>query len=201
MIKSMNTIHDNDLAAMSCRCQAIMAMPMKEITQIAFEDFASLYNSIQPTISAWTYNAADMLEFPRPQKIVVRCPSYRIQWAARVVDGMIEFNLRTMFYADLTWLKGCVIHELCHLFVKGHTKNFWMLYNQKIKEAEIVDVTYDGWKKERVIEKDDPFMFSHPGHFQVHSQKFNCMLNTFFYKGYTHCFPVKIDYKLLNDNS
>ncbi|MBR4389702.1 MAG: M48 family metallopeptidase [Prevotella sp.] len=201
MIKSMNPIHDNDLAAMSCRCQAIMAMPMKEITQIPFEDFASLYNSIQPTISAWTYNAADMLEFPRPQKTVVRCPSYRIKWAARVVDGMIEFNLRTMFYADLTWLKGCVIHELCHLFVKDHTKNFWMLYNQKIKEAEIVDVTYDGWKKERVIEKDDPFMFSHPGHFQVHRQKFNCMLNTFFHKGYTHCTPVKIDYKLLNDNS
>ena len=71
----------------------------------------------------------------------------------------------------------------------------------KIKEAEIVDVAYDGWKKERGIEDDDPFMFSHPGIMHVHSLKFNCMLNTFFHKGYTHCNPVKIVYKLLNDNS
>lgn len=53
-----------------------------------------------------------MLDFPRPQKIVVRCPSSRIKWAAHMVDDKIEYNLRTMFYADLTWLKGCIIHEL-----------------------------------------------------------------------------------------
>ena len=70
MIKSI----DNELAVMSRRCQEIMAVPMKEIAQIPFDDFASLYNSIQPTISLWTYNAADKLDFPRPQKIVVRCP-------------------------------------------------------------------------------------------------------------------------------
>ena len=197
----MKPINDYDLAVMSSRCQAIMALPIKEISQIPFDDFALLYNSIQPTISSWTYNAADMLDFPRPQKIVVRCPSSRIKWAAHVVDDKIEYNLRTMFYADLTWLKGCIIHELCHLFIRNHTKKFWMLYNQKIKEAEIVDVAYDGWKKERGIEDDDPFMFSHPGIMHVHSLKFNCMLNTFFHKGYTHCNPVKIVYKLLNDNS
>ena len=60
MIKSV----DNELAMMSRRCQELMAMPVKEIAQIPFEDFASLYNSIQPTISSWTYNAADMQEFP-----------------------------------------------------------------------------------------------------------------------------------------
>lgn len=197
----MKPIYDYDLALMSSRCQAIMAMPMKEIAQIPFDDFASLYSTIQPTIRAWTYMAAELLDFPRPQNIVVRCPSNRIKWAAHVVDGIIEYNLRTLFCADLTWLKGCVIHELCHLFIHGHTKKFWMLYDKKIKEAGIVDKTYDGWKKEQVDEEDDPFMFSHPGIMHVHHQKFNCMLNTFFYKGYTHSFPLKIDYKLLYDNS
>ena len=147
----MNSLLDNNLAEMSRKCQAIMSLPMKEIAQIPYDDFASLYNSIQPTISTWTYNAADMLDFPRPQKIVVRCPSSRIKWSAHVVDDEIEFNLRTMFYADLTWLKGCIIHELCHLFIRNHTKKFWMLYNQKIKEAEIVDVAYDGWALKMTI--------------------------------------------------
>ena len=196
----MKLIYDYDLAVMSSRCQAIMALPMKKIAQIPFDDFVSLYNSILPTISSWTYNAADMLDFPRPQKIVVRCPSSRIKWAAHVVDGVIEYNLRTIFYADLTWLKGCVIHELCHLIVRGHPRIFWELYAQKIKEARIVDETYYGWKKEWAPKEDDPYMFSPPGTWHVHNQKFNCMLNSFFYKGYTSGFPVKIDYKLLDSD-
>ena len=164
-----------------------------------FEDFESLYNSIQPIMSEWTYAAADILGFPQPKQIVVRCPSSRIKWAAHVVGDIIEFNLRAIFCADLIWLKGCIIHELCHFYVKGHTSIFWKLYEQKIKEAGIVDKTYDGWKKER-DNADDPFMFTHPGIYHSGCRKFNCILNTFFYKGYTCAFPLRIDYKLLHSD-
>jgi len=195
----MRKIPDNNLVAMSRRCRAIMAKPMKEIVKIPFEDFESLYNSIQPIMSEWAYAAADILGFPQPKQIIVRCPSSRIKWAAHVIGDIIEFNLRTMFCADLTWLKGCIIHELCHFNVKGHTSKFWKLYEQKIKEAGIVDKAYDGWKKER-DKVDDPFMFTHPGNYHDGCRKFNCILNTFFYKGNICGFPLRIDYKLLHND-
>ena len=197
----MKRIDDIDLIALSRKCQGIMAMPMKEIAQFPYKDFSFLYYSIQPTISTWTYSAANALNFPYPKNIVVRCPSSRVKWAAHVVGNIIEFNLRTVFYADSTWLKGCIIHELCHLYIHDHTKKFWELYEQKIKEARIVNETYYGWKEGRDKEENDPFMYSPPGIMHIHRQKFNCMLNTFFYKGYTLCYPAKIDYKLLHNDT
>lgn len=62
-----------------------------------------------------------------------------MEGACELKERVIEYNLRVMFYGDLTWLKGLIIHELCHLLVRDHTKEFWTLYDQKIKEAGIVE--------------------------------------------------------------
>ena len=146
----MKLIEDTELAEMSCKCHELIAMPMKEIASIPFEDFSALYHSIQPTLSAWTYAAAEALDMSKPKKVVLRCPSNRIHWAGKVEGTWINYNLRMMFDADLTWLKGNIIHELCHFLVRGHCKEFFMLYEHKIKAAGWVDETYNGWVAERV---------------------------------------------------
>ena len=183
---------------MSRKCHQLIAMPMKEIASIPFDDFTILYHSIQPTLSAWTDAAAEALDMPKPEKVVLRCPSNRIHWAGMVEGTWINYNLRMMFDADLTWLKGNIIHELCHFLVWGHTKDFWQLYERKIKEAGIVDEDFNGWVSDNINVLDDPHIFNHPGEIHFHPKKFGCLLNTFFYKGYTGSVPLKIDYKLLD---
>lgn len=195
----MKLIDDTELAEMSRKCHELIAMPMKDIASIPFEDFAEFYHSIRPTLSNWTYAAAEALDMPKPKNVVLRCPSNRAHWAGMVNGKSINYNLRMMFNADLTWLKGAILHELCHFLVWEHTKEFFTVFEQKIKAAGLVDETYNGWVAERVSDKEDPYMFLHPGEIHFHPKKFGCLLKTFFYKDYTYTVPLKIDYKLLGD--
>ena len=171
----MNRQVEQDLAIMSKECNKIMAISMKEIEQISYDDFASLYNSIQPVVSRWTLAAADKLGFPQPNEVKLCCPSSLATWMGmyQLTDKLISFNLREMFYGDLADLKGMIIHELCHLLVRDHTKEFWTLYEQKIKEACLVDEDYNGWRKKHSICRKNPIFTLSLGSLFVIRKKFD----------------------------
>lgn len=89
----------------------------------------------------------------------------------QLTDKLINFNLREMFYGDLADLKGMIIHELCHLLVRDHNKESWTLYEQKIKEACIVDEDYNGWRKETFDMPEEPHIYIEPGEFVRNKKK------------------------------
>ena len=52
------------------------------------------------------------------------------------VDGTLRFNWRTVMLRPLL-IDYIVVHELAHLEVRNHSKDFWALVSEKMPDAQL----------------------------------------------------------------
>lgn len=61
---------------------------------------------------------------------------YRRQWGSCHQDGSVHFNW-TIIIAPLSIIDYVVIHELCHLVHRNHSKQFWQLLGRHLPDYAI----------------------------------------------------------------
>ena len=99
---------------------------------------------IRDAIIMWCYARAterfsESVEHWRPllstravPRVIIR--DQRRRWGSCAADGALRFNWRAIMLApDL--LEYIVIHELAHLTIKGHSKDFWALVAHAIPDV------------------------------------------------------------------
>ena len=62
----------------------------------------------------------------KPKKITIR--NQKTRWGSCSSSGALNFNLRLLM-APVSVIDYVIIHELCHLKEKSHSKQFWALVN------------------------------------------------------------------------
>ncbi len=60
----------------------------------------------------------------------------RTRWGSCGVDGTLRFNWRTVMLRPLL-IDYIVVHELAHLEVRNHSKDFWALVSEKMPDAQL----------------------------------------------------------------
>ena len=116
-----------------------------EITEPLGLDGEARAESIREAMIAW-YRARAAERFPesverwQPRlssrsvpRVIIR--DQRRRWGSCAVDGTLRFSWRAIMLApDL--LEYIVVHELTHLTISGHSKEFWALVIQAIPDAQ-----------------------------------------------------------------
>lgn len=88
---------------------------------------------IRREVIRWYKNRAlekiqSRVEFYAPKvgewPIGIRVKDFRARWGTCQADGSIDFNWRIIM-APMSIIDYVVVHELCHLVAKNHSKVFW----------------------------------------------------------------------------
>ncbi len=116
-----------------------------EITEPMGLDGDARIESIRQAMIAWRRARAserfsESVEHWRPRlssrnvpRVIIR--DQRRRWGSCAVDGTLRFSWRAIMLApDL--LEYIVVHELAHLTISGHSKEFWALVTQAIPDAQ-----------------------------------------------------------------
>ena len=116
-----------------------------EITEPMDLDGEARAESIRQAMIAWCRARAaerfsESVERWRPRlssrsvpRVIIR--DQRRRWGSCALDGTLRFSWRAIMLApDL--LEYIVVHELAHLTISGHSKEFWALVIQAIPDAQ-----------------------------------------------------------------
>jgi len=79
----------------------------------------------------------------KPKKISFR--SMKNKWGSCDSDGNLRFNKKLKFLPE-ELIKYVVCHEMCHLLIKNHKKEFWLLLSKFFPDLKEVNEKLAGYK-------------------------------------------------------
>lgn len=97
-------------------------------------------SEVKPMYEKWLYDRATKLFHQKVKKfsqelnievdkIIVK--NLKNRWGSVTREGVINLNLH-LLKAPINIIDYIVVHELCHILVRGHSHHFWALVRQII---------------------------------------------------------------------
>ena len=142
------------------------ALPTKAARAIPAEDIMHLFVAANKFVPELLQHYARLYGFPNYSGASVGWLRRAAGWCYNRTN-IIKIDFLHVLFADDVAFNATLLHELCHTEVHNHTIAFWMLFDQKLKEASIIDRGDDSRKKwlesSRLQNQDATYLYDTPG--------------------------------------
>lgn len=114
------------------------ALPTKTVRAIPDEEIMNLFIAANKFVPELLQHDARLYGFPNYK-------GASVGWLRRAAGlcynktNIITIDFLHVLFADDVAFNATLLHELCHTEVHNHTVAFWELFDQKLKEASIID--------------------------------------------------------------
>lgn len=119
------------------------------VRKIPKETFLHLYMAAAKYLPCEVDRYANKLGFEHYNGTRVPCKWHRHNASAccDCEDNCVEFDFFYLLFGNEKRIYSTIIHELCHTVHHNHKTEFWKLFEQKLREAALVERDYDGWTR------------------------------------------------------
>lgn len=114
------------------------ALPTKAVRTITAEKITNLFIAANKFVPELLQHYARRYGFPNYKGASVGWLREAAGWCYNKTD-IITIDFLHVLFADDIAFNATLLHELCHTEVHNHTIVFWELFDQKLKEASIID--------------------------------------------------------------
>ncbi len=154
------------------------ALPTKTIRTIPGEDIMNLFIAANKFVPEVLQHYARLYGFPNYKGASVGWLRGAAGWCY-TNSNIIRIDFLYVLFADDVAFNATLLHELCHTEVHNHTTVFWELFDQKLKEASIIDREDNSrkvWLQKPWLKKEDGmYLYDTPGdrygNVSAHKQK------------------------------
>lgn len=142
------------------------ALPTKAVRTIPAEEVVNLFVAANKFVPELLQHYARRYGFPNYRGASV---GWLRNAAGRCscTTNIITIDFLYVLFADDIAFNATILHELCHTEVHNHTTAFWELFDQKLKEASIIDRDDNSrkvWLQKPWFKNDDGFhLYNSPG--------------------------------------
>ena len=142
------------------------ALPTKTVRTIPAEDIMNLFFAANKFVPELLQHYARLYGFPNYTGASVGWLRRAAGWCYNKTD-IIKIDFLWVLFADDVAFNATLLHELCHTEVHNHTTVFWDLFDQKLKEASIIDRDDNRrkvWLQKPWLKKEDGmYLYDTPG--------------------------------------
>lgn len=142
------------------------ALPTKTVRAIPAEDIINLFVAANKFVPELLQHYARLYGFPNYKGASVGWLRRAAGWCYGKTN-IITIDFLHVLFADDVAFNATLLHELCHTEEHNHTTVFWELFDQKLKEASIIDRDDNSrkvWLQKPWFKNDDGmYLYNTPG--------------------------------------